>query len=741
MGFHIPKSMEKAQVTPCIKNPESCGLIRAEEIGGVSILGDGDPSTPQSPPSIAAETEENIPTTSTKPPHCKSQTTMLRETLAQSPLHATHATASPPEIHTKSTVVKHALTYDPSVVPPPPPHIEGKLFTNHIPTAVEIRDIKQYVSTINKKLSDYDTQIANLEATLLDLQKKRNDLQQVGQAHEALISPVRRLPTEILQMIFEWCLPTNRNAVMHASEAPVLLGRVCAEWRRISLSTPQLWASLHIVPPNVNFAKPVSSTSRFQRKRELIEMWLSRSGDCPLNISFVWFASDSDDEVKLCGSLMEVLVPMCGRWKVLDFQAPLKMFKPFVGLTVEDVPLLEGLSLMDNRTSVDPEAIDSWPESLLFAERSPRLRTFNLTFFSGGIRLPSILWSQLTTLYLESNIAFFFLDSQEMLSVLEQCSSLVGCTLKFPLSHTATLPRYEKLDLPVTLPKLETLCLDGDQHLHNTFHMCNTLMNLRTPRLRRLEILGRSGRPEGSVAPEPLSAIRQLLQMSRCPLETLNVESMAILPDEFIACLRLVPTLVELVVHNWAVKLHSLPLDDEHHQATATATAVDSTPQDGAEAPENVILKALTVPSKPANQVPEDAPEAVLTAAENLSLLDAELPTLSSDPLQDSPTASTSTLSPDDGPLCPKLERFDFMLCDASQDLLCDFVASRWMASSEGVARVKFVKCNFTSFEEEGPKKRLQQLRQEGLDAFVTYQVSMNEELNPSPWMGLDAAP
>ncbi|KAJ3507139.1 hypothetical protein NLJ89_g6474 [Agrocybe chaxingu] len=737
MGFHIPKAMEKAQVSPCTKNPQFCTLFHAEGMDEMLVVGDGDPSKPPPPLPIVVETGENIPTTSKKPSHCQSQTTAHRETLVQIPLHTTHATAFPSEMRPKSLVP--ALTYDPEVVPPPPPHIEDKLFTNHIPTAAEIGDIKQYVSRINEKLSDYDSQIANLEATLLDLQKKRNDLQQVGQAHEALISPVRRLPTEILQTIFEWCLPTNRNAVMHASEAPVLLGRVCAEWRRISLSTPQLWASLHIVPPNVNFAKPVSSTSRFQRKRELIEMWLSRSGDCPLNISFVWFASDSDDEVKLCGSLLEVLVPMCRRWKVLDFQAPLKMFKPFMGLTVEDVPLLEGLSLMDNRTSVDPEAIDGWPESLLFAESSPRLRTFNLTFFSGGIRLPSILWSQLTTLYLESNIAFFFFDSREMLSVLEQCSSLIGCTLKFPLSHTATLPPYEKLDMLVTVPKLETLCLDGDQHLHNTFHMCNTLMNLRTPRLRRLEILGRSGRPEGSIAPEPLSAIRQLLQKSRCPLETLNVESMAILPDEFIACLRLVPTLVELVVHNWAVKMQSLPLDDEHHQATAAPAGPD--PQDGPDAPENVILKALTVSSKLVNEVPEDTPEAIVTVAEKLALSDAESPSLFSDSLQDSPTASTSTLAPDDGPLCPRLERFDFMLCDASQDLLCDFVASRWTSSSEGVSRVKFVKCNFTSFEEEGPKKRLQQFRQEGLDTFVTYQVSMNEELNPSPWMGLDTAP
>ncbi|KAJ7634614.1 hypothetical protein FB45DRAFT_909361, partial [Roridomyces roridus] len=43
------------------------------------------------------------------------------------------------------------------------------------------------------------------------------------------------------------CLPTHRNCVMDASEAPLLLGRISSAWRALSLATPRLWASLHIV--------------------------------------------------------------------------------------------------------------------------------------------------------------------------------------------------------------------------------------------------------------------------------------------------------------------------------------------------------------------------------------------------------------------------------------------------------------------------------------------------------------
>jgi len=593
----------------------------------------------------------------------------------------------------------------------------------------------------------YDARIAELEATLREVTKKRTELHNMGSAHEALVSPLRRVPPEILQLIFVWCLPQNHNSVMHASEAPVLLGRVCSEWRRISLATPEVWASLHIVPPNVNFSNPGSSAARFERKRELVKMWLERSGACPLSISLVWFAGDSEEEVKLCASLLEVLVPMCGRWRMLDFQVPLKMFTPFIGLTVEDVPLLEGMSLMDNRTPLDTVAVDRWPESLTFAESATKLRNFTLTFFSGGIRLPSIPWPQLTTLYLESNIAFFFTDSREMLNTLSGCANLQSCTLKFPLSHTALLPAYKKLDSPIVLPQLQILCVDGDQHLHNTFHMSNTLTNLCAPKLRKLEILGRSGRPEGSIAPEPLGSVRTLLQRSKCPLERLNVESMTMLPDEFVACLRLIPSLVELVVHNWSVRvITGTPEED--------AAAVDTR-----DVAENLILKALTVGLKEAEIVkendvtlrgkendpksqPQVEPIAITDAQPDSSTITSEVTAKVASSSTPPAEASTSTRPPTTTePLCPNLQRFDFTLCDASQHLFCDFVSSRWENLPSGVSRIKSVKCNFAAFEDDAVKARMQKFRAEGLDAFVTYQVPMNDDINPSPWTGLEGPP
>ncbi|KAJ7359304.1 hypothetical protein DFH08DRAFT_685584, partial [Mycena albidolilacea] len=102
---------------------------------------------------------------------------------------------------------------------------------------------------------------------------QRDQIQTHIDSHKALISHPRRLPVDILREIFVACLPANRNAVMSAQEAPLLLGRICSAWRTITLSTPRLWASLHIPLDHIldNEARKLAATE-----------WVQRSGVCPI---------------------------------------------------------------------------------------------------------------------------------------------------------------------------------------------------------------------------------------------------------------------------------------------------------------------------------------------------------------------------------------------------------------------------------------------------------------------------
>ena len=63
-----------------------------------------------------------------------------------------------------------------------------------------------------------------------------------------ILSPARRLPSDVLDEIFFHCLPTHHNPIMKYSESPLLLIRTCSSWRATALSS-QIWSKIHISLP------------------------------------------------------------------------------------------------------------------------------------------------------------------------------------------------------------------------------------------------------------------------------------------------------------------------------------------------------------------------------------------------------------------------------------------------------------------------------------------------------------
>ncbi|KIM47160.1 hypothetical protein M413DRAFT_57140, partial [Hebeloma cylindrosporum] len=88
-----------------------------------------------------------------------------------------------------------------------------------------------------------------IEVAIELLKEKKNHIQKSIDACNAVLSPVRRLPIDILQEIFYQCLPTDHHPIMSATEAPMLLTRVSSLWRSVAFSMPRIWAKLHIPFP------------------------------------------------------------------------------------------------------------------------------------------------------------------------------------------------------------------------------------------------------------------------------------------------------------------------------------------------------------------------------------------------------------------------------------------------------------------------------------------------------------
>ncbi|KAJ7623479.1 hypothetical protein FB45DRAFT_709528, partial [Roridomyces roridus] len=83
------------------------------------------------------------------------------------------------------------------------------------------------------------------------------------------------LPPEITALIFVHCLPEDEFIKPDLLEAPLVLLRICEQWREIAMTTPALWSSLSI---NLEWFRDL-------KKLDILCCdWISRAGSMPLSI-------------------------------------------------------------------------------------------------------------------------------------------------------------------------------------------------------------------------------------------------------------------------------------------------------------------------------------------------------------------------------------------------------------------------------------------------------------------------
>ncbi|PPQ92965.1 hypothetical protein CVT25_000166 [Psilocybe cyanescens] len=138
--------------------------------------------------------------------------------------------------------------------------------------------------------------------------------------HKGLISPIRRLPTEILQEIFRWVGQTTQMADRKwrwNKLLPWVLGQICQSWRIVALDTPSLWAQL----PTVHLKNKKKKTkTQLQYLSEL----LHRSRGAPLDISI--------DTLSFFGvehNVVELLCQHAERWEAALICVPSKALTGF----------------------------------------------------------------------------------------------------------------------------------------------------------------------------------------------------------------------------------------------------------------------------------------------------------------------------------------------------------------------------------------------------------------------------
>ncbi|KAJ7614728.1 hypothetical protein DFH06DRAFT_1368100, partial [Mycena polygramma] len=276
------------------------------------------------------------------------------------------------------------------------------LHTNITPSDAESRIIRNLVRSWRKELAQSTEEIDRLQFLIDEATRKRDELKQFIDAHLALVSPVRRLPGDIIREIFMATLSSTRNSAMSSKEAPLLLCQICQSWRLIALCTPRLWASIHIVIPN---------TTRLQQFMDNAIAWLDRSGTVPLDISMA-YSLEADARCDI-SPLMSTLVTLAPRWRHIR---SLPGNRPhFASLSSTDVPLLQTMTIDTPGTT-----------ELLKFLGTESLRSLQVQNNAGLLKTP-VSWGTLRHL----KISKFrqALGDNDALKILKQCPLLETCHL------------------------------------------------------------------------------------------------------------------------------------------------------------------------------------------------------------------------------------------------------------------------------------------------------------------------
>ncbi|KAJ6578668.1 hypothetical protein DFH09DRAFT_1148046 [Mycena vulgaris] len=340
--------------------------------------------------------------------------------------------------------------------------------------------------------------IAHHELSLPLLQEARKSI------IEALIYPVLTLPFEITSRIFLDCLPQDADTILRPypsqNEAPLVLTRVCRDWRAVAVSTPMLWTHLRIELDSDDGRGHIDS-----KWVALLDIWLQRSQPHPLSMTVSNLSYTEPDE-----TLVGVLDRHSPRWRDLTLKLP---FNHFSRLSAHvSLPLLERLTISAHGS---PDMIN--PISAF--RNAPRL---NHVCLEGGMHPSDLLlpWDQLRTM------EFYGASSDDCLELLRLTPNVVSCVLDIQYASHA-------LAQGAPLQSLRSFTFSGPAGW-------GILRYVAMPALQKLD-LTRS-------PPDPRNIV-QLLQFvarSECALRELRLYVRSAVTTQTIYLLRCLPLLSTL---------------------------------------------------------------------------------------------------------------------------------------------------------------------------------------------------
>ena len=327
-----------------------------------------------------------------------------------------------------------------------PSHWLKTLGAHLVPSSIEANIIREDISHAEEDLRLVEREISVQETVLNKLSCRRDEISTSIENHKALLSPVRRLPDEILAQIFMHCFQhPDYIAITDSRRVPLSLAKISSHWRAIALSTQALWSFIYVY----------LKESTVQGCLASVTFWLEKSGTHPLSVVFIDHTDlRNEDSLPWASSVLGAILPSSHRWQHLQICGAPRITYEILPIR-NGLPLLESLRIQLYATPAEP-IFDSF-------EIAPKLRSVTLlhSFYPHQIKLP---WSHLT----EFSASTPGRSPAECLEVLRECSNLISCTF------TTLRDKIEPLKTPLRHSHLRTLSIPLESGLGGFFD-CLTL--------------------------------------------------------------------------------------------------------------------------------------------------------------------------------------------------------------------------------------------------------------------------
>ncbi|KIM41499.1 hypothetical protein M413DRAFT_149674 [Hebeloma cylindrosporum] len=334
------------------------------------------------------------------------------------------------------------------------PEFAALLRNNDIPSELTILEVTESLKGPLHALQEVEAEIQRLTELMETMEIRRQRIREVINDHKVILSPVRRLPPDVLHEIFFHCMPTDRNPVMKHSESPLLLTRICSSWRAIALSSPRIWSKIYIpLPGNPIYSSNygvITDESTVSKRRQKFARVLRLRCDAVRK----WLSRSEDDE--LPHEMFSIVLSFADRWRDIDLSMPHVIYNELQS-NINATTFSSLRSLKVTLSVINRGGDTQFPQIRLLA--APSLR--RIVISAEALRPGNVAeWNHITHITLTSSIT-----SKHLLRLLRQCPNLVfgNFMTAFMLSQSEDQTVMDEDD--VFLPRLETLVLyDSGTH-------------------------------------------------------------------------------------------------------------------------------------------------------------------------------------------------------------------------------------------------------------------------------------